>query len=67
MLLLQTIIPMPIYTSGGSSGPWTHEDTMLCVAILIGLAILQIITNLIAAAMFKVNFFKMFTIDRSHF
>ena len=61
MLFLQTIIPMPIYTSGGSSGPWTHNDTMLLIAIIIGFVLLQIVTNLISAAICRENFLKMFS------
>lgn len=60
MLLLQTIIPMPIYTSGVQSGPWTHNDTMLSISIIIGLVLFQIITNLISAAICRKNFLKMF-------
>ena len=61
MLFLQTIIPMPIYTSDVPSGPWTHNDTMLSIAIIIGFVFLQIVTNLISAAICRKNFLKMFS------
>jgi ABC-type tungstate transport system substrate-binding protein len=44
---LQTIIPMPIYTGNGHSGPWTQVDTNICITISLVVLILTTISVII--------------------
>lgn len=46
---LQTIIPIPIYTGNGHSGPWTNTDTQISITIslvVLIVAVISILTDL---------------------
>ncbi len=44
MILSNVIIPIPVYTNSGPTGPWTESDTKLLIAINVALFILWIVS-----------------------
>ena len=54
-MLLQTIIPIPVYTNSGATGPWTESDTKILIAINIALFKLWIVSLTLNALWIRYN------------
>ena len=54
---------MPVYYSSDCCNTWNHNNTMVCISVLISYMVLHIIINIIFSLTQKENFFKMFLIN----